>query len=224
MSITQNLKLVRKAIPEEVKLVCVSKFNPVSSILEAYEAGERLFGESKVQELLEKYNQCPEDISWHFIGHLQTNKVKFIVGFVDLIHGVDSVKLLNEINKQASAINKKVNCLIQIHIASEDTKFGFNEEEISGLFVENLDAKYPFINFCGLMGMATFTDNFDVVNNEFKNLQLIFNKTKALNYSYLTNFNILSSGMSDDYHIAISNGSTMVRIGSKIFGSRNYSV
>jgi hypothetical protein len=222
MSIAQNIELIRKGIPEEVKLVCVSKFNPVSSILEAYETGERIFGESKVQELVEKYEQCPKDIEWHFIGHLQTNKVKYLVSFVDLIHGVDSEKLLNEINKQAQKANRKVNCLIQIHIATEDSKFGFDKSELSLLFVENLDQKYPFINFCGLMGMATFTNDIDLVKQEFAHLNQLFLEIKSLNYSYLSDFNILSSGMSDDFPIAIEYGSTMVRIGSKIFGVRNY--
>lgn len=222
MSVAENLHAIRKEIPETVQLVCVSKFHPVSSIIEAYQAGERIFGESKVQELLEKYNQCPNDIEWHFIGHLQTNKVKYIVDFINLIHGVDSERLLSEINKQATKINKKINCLIQVHIATEDTKFGFNDEELLNLFTEDLNLRYPFINFCGLMGMATFTDDSVKINAEFNHLNSLFRRIKTLNYNYLSNFKILSSGMSDDFSAAIRNGSTMIRVGSKIFGSRNY--
>jgi hypothetical protein len=222
MSIAENLKAIRKHIPESVQLVCVTKFHPYESVMEAYHAGERIFGESRVQELTEKHYALPEDICWHFIGHLQTNKVKFIVPFVSLIHGVDSLRLADEINKQSAKIDRITDCLLQIHIASEETKFGFDSQELLEL-IESVDFKnLTNIRVRGLMGMATFTDNKEQVRNEFKSLKSLYDKIKLMKTSQLHDFNILSMGMSDDYQIAIEEGSTMVRIGSSVFGHRQY--
>ena len=222
MSIAVNLQELRKHIPSHVKLICVSKFHPESSIIEAYDCGERVFGENKVQELTRKYENLPTDIQWHFIGHLQTNKVKYIVPFVDLIHGIDSVKLLAEVNKQAAKVNRKVNCLLQMHIAQEETKFGFDEKEISE-FLETMNPDdFSYVNICGLMGMATFTDNKEQTRSEFKNLKRMFDKIKNQYLSTNHHFTELSMGMSDDYQIAIEEGSTMIRIGTTIFGNRVY--
>jgi len=222
MHISENISSLRKNIPANVQLVCVSKFNPNESITEAYEKGERIFGESKVQELCEKYESLPKDISWHFIGHLQSNKIKYIVPFVSLIHGVDSFKLLTEIDKQASKLGKTVNCLLQVHIAREETKFGFSGEEL----VEMLEAgewkSFKSIQLCGLMGMATFTNNSEQVRSEFRYLKMLFNQVKSIYFTNESSFCELSMGMSDDYQIAIEEGSTLVRVGSLIFGHRNY--
>ncbi len=205
-----------------MQLVCVSKFNPNEAILEAYETGERIFGESKVQELCTKYEMLPKDISWHFIGHLQSNKIKYIVPFVQLIHGVDSYKLLTEINKIAEKHEKRVNCLLQVHIAKEETKFGFSADEL----FETLNTKewkhLNNIQICGLMGMATFTDNKVQINSEFKYLKSLFDQIKNDFFVEDKSFCELSMGMSDDYQIAIEQGSTLVRVGSLIFGARNY--
>ncbi|MEA4936181.1 MAG: YggS family pyridoxal phosphate-dependent enzyme [Paludibacter sp.] len=222
MSVVQNLEILRKAIPENVTLVCVSKFHPESSILEAYRYGERVFGESKVQELTEKYLHLPKDIQWHFIGHLQTNKVKYLVPFVKLIHGVDSLKLLAEIDKQATKIDKVVDCLLQVHIATEETKFGFSAEEIIELFESGEIKKNKHVKLRGLMGMATFTQNELQVKNEFQTLKKLFDLIKSKYETNNANFSEISMGMSDDYPIAIKEGSTMVRIGSFIFGNRIY--
>lgn len=222
MSIAQNLKFIKKNIPENVTLVCVSKFHPETALMEAYDAGERVFGESRVQELTEKYNHLPKDIQWHFIGHLQTNKVKFIVPFVSLIHGVDSFKLLAEINKQAEKINRKINCLLQVHIATEESKFGFSAEELMELFESKNIRSLEFINVRGLMAMATFTDNQEQIRNEFLGLKKLFEMIKENYEVNNSDFSEISMGMSDDYKLAIQAGSTMVRIGSSIFGHRVY--
>jgi pyridoxal phosphate enzyme (YggS family) len=220
VSISKNIKEIKTHLPAHVQLVCVSKFNPNNSIIDAYECGERVFGESKVQELCEKYETLTKDISWHFIGHLQSNKIKYIVPFVKLIHGVDSFKLLQEINKQAEKQDKIVNCLLQVHIAKEETKFGFSAEEL----IQVLDAAewktLKNVKVCGLMGMATFTDNTMQIRSEFKTLKSIFDQIKLTYFLSEDSFSILSMGMSDDYTIAIEEGSTMVRVGSSIFGSR----
>ena len=221
--ISENLKIIRNELPENVTLVCVSKFHDQQAILEAYKAGERVFGESKVQELTLKYEQLPSDIQWHFIGHLQTNKVKFIVPFVSLIHGVDSEKLLAEINKQAAKAGKKVNCLLQVHIASEESKFGFSEEELISFLHSQRLSEFENVTIKGLMGMATFTDNIQIIREELSSLRKLFEMVVSESNYHLPNFNTLSMGMSDDYKIAIEEGSTMVRIGSKIFGHRIYS-
>lgn len=222
MSIQSNIHSLRKHIPPHVRLVCVSKFNPNEAIIEAYSSGERIFGESKVQEMCGKSETLPTDIEWHFIGHLQTNKIKYIVPFVSLIHGVDSYKLLAEINKQAEKAGKTINCLIQLHIASEETKFGFSEEELLQMLAANEWRSLKNVNICGLMGMATFTENRKQIREEFKGLKTLFDKVKQHFFHDSPAFCELSMGMSDDYQIAIEEGSTMVRVGSLIFGQRQY--
>jgi len=222
MSIQQNIEAIRKHIPTHVRLVCVSKFHPNEAVLEAYQCGERIFGESKVQELCGKYETLPKDISWHFIGHLQSNKIKFIVPFVDLIHGVDSYKLLEEINKQALKAGKKVNCLLQIHIATEETKFGFSASELMDTLQDGKWKALSGITICGFMGMATYTENKDQILTELKGLKALFDQVKKQYFTDTPSFCELSMGMSDDYNIAIEEGSTMVRIGSSIFGIREY--
>ncbi len=221
MSIAENLQHIKKLLPKEVTLIAVSKTKPESDILEAYNAGQRVFGENKIQEMAEKYEALPKDIQWHMIGHLQSNKVKYMASFVSLIHGVDSFKKLEEINKQAIKNNRVIDCLLQIKIASEDTKFGLSTTEATQLLAsENLK---NLNNICikGFMGMATFTDDETIIKNEFRILKNYLNSSKKYK---TTNFNptILSMGMSGDYEIAIEEGSTMVRIGSSIFGTRNY--
>lgn len=217
MSIKENLLAVTNTIPNSVTLVAVSKTKPMSLIQEAYDEGQRIFGENRVQEMTEKWQKMPKDIKWHMIGHLQRNKVKYMAEYVSLVHGVDSPRLLAEINKQAEKHNRIISCLLQVHIAEEDTKFGFNEEELLELVSNEEFKTYKHIKIEGLMGMATFTDNMDQVRREFKSLKELYAKLKN-NY---TDFNTLSMGMSGDYKIAIEEGSTMVRIGSSIFGSRN---
>ncbi|MGJ8714049.1 MAG: YggS family pyridoxal phosphate-dependent enzyme [Maribacter stanieri] len=217
MSIKENLLAVTNTIPNSVTLVAVSKTKPMSLIQEAYDEGQRIFGENRVQEMTEKWQKMPKDIKWHMIGHLQRNKVKYMAEYVSLVHGVDSPRLLAEINKQAEKHNRVISCLLQVHIAEEDTKFGFNEEELLELVSNEEFKTYKHIKIEGLMGMATFTDNMDQVRREFRSLKDLYAKLKN-NY---TDFNTLSMGMSGDYKIAIEEGSTMVRIGSSIFGSRN---
>jgi len=221
MSITQNLTNIKSQLPAHVTLVAVSKTKPISDLMEAYEAGQRVFGENYVQELVDKHEQMPKDIEWHFIGHLQSRKVKLIVPFVSLIHGVDSLKLLEEINKQALKNNRIVDCLLQIHIAEEDTKFGLDEIELSEILkqVQNDKENFKNIRIVGLMGMATFTDNLNQIEKEFKQLKTIFDKYKQIDTMNIK-LQSLSMGMSGDYQLAISCGSTMVRIGSSIFGNR----
>jgi PLP dependent protein len=222
MSIQRNIEEIRKHIPAHVKLVCVSKFHPNETLMEAYKCGERVFGESKVQELCGKQESLPTDISWHFIGHLQSNKIKYIVPFVELIHGVDSYKLLEEINKQALKAGKTVNCLLQIHIAQEETKFGFSAEELIQTLSEGKWKELSGVNICGLMGMATYTDNREQIRNEFKGLKGLLDLVKEQYFSEYPTFCELSMGMSDDYLLAIEEGSTLVRVGSSIFGHREY--
>jgi pyridoxal phosphate enzyme (YggS family) len=199
---------------KNVTLVAVSKTKPVSDIMELYELGQRDFGENYVQELVEKAEQLPKDIRWHFIGHLQSNKVKYIAPFVHLIHGVDSERLLKEINKQAAKLNKTIDVLLQIHIAKEETKFGLDEEELNLIMSQFENLKMENIRVCGLMGMASFSEDMDLVRKEFQYLKHLFN--------HYSNLQILSMGMSGDYKIAMEEGSTMVRIGSLLFGARNY--
>jgi PLP dependent protein len=221
MSIKENLAEIKSELPKEVTLVAVSKTKPLEMIREAYEAGQRDFGENYAQELAEKELQLPKDIRWHAIGHLQTNKVKYIAPFVHLIHAVDSLKLLEEINKQARKLRRDINCLLQIYIATEDTKFGFSFEECEQLFQSEEFKKLKNIKVVGLMGMASNTSNNAQVKNEFHSLKTFFDKHKHLDTLNLK-LEILSTGMSSDYKIAIEEGSTMVRIGSNIFGERNY--
>ena len=222
MSVQQNIISIRKHIPAHVQLVCVSKFHPDEELLEAYNAGERVFGESKVQEMCGKQQRLPKDIHWHFIGHLQTNKIKQIVPFVELIHGVDTFKLLVEINKQAEKQNRKVNCLLQVYIASEITKFGFSPDELKSLLATAEWQALKNINIAGLMGMASFTDDKNQIRSEFKSLKMLFDELKNMYFVDNASFKEISMGMSDDYQIAIEEGSTMVRVGSSIFGVRNY--
>ena len=213
MSITKNLNHLYKNISKDIVVVAVSKTKPNEDILEAYNSGHKSFGENKVQELIEKHNALPNDIQWHFIGHLQRNKVKNIIKFIHLIHSVDSYKLLNEINKRAKNENRVVDCLIQVKIANEENKYGFNFEEIDDVI--NFSKNLNHINVKGFMGMCTLTNNNNIINNEFSKLQNIFNNYKS------KTLNILSMGMSNDYNLAIENGSNMIRLGSIIFGKRN---
>ena len=219
MSIKNNLLHIKATLPEHVTLVAVSKTKPVSDLMEAYEAGQRIFGENKIQEMAEKWEQMPKDIQWHMIGHVQTNKVKFMAPFVSLIHGVDSLKLLQEINKQAVKNNRIIDCLLQIYIAEEETKFGLDEEELASLLSSSEFHEIKNIRIVGLMGMATFTDNKDQIKKEFLHLKTIFDTTKELKTENCQ-LETISMGMSGDYQLAIECGSTMVRIGSSIFGGR----
>ncbi|MGJ5642072.1 YggS family pyridoxal phosphate-dependent enzyme [Formosa sp. S-31] len=221
MSIQNQLNTIKSALPQQVTLVAVSKTKPVSDILEAYNAGQRIFGENKIQEMAEKHEQLPKDIEWHMIGHVQRNKVKYMASFVNLIHGVDNEKLLVEINKQALKHKRIINCLLQIKIADEDSKFGMSEHEATTLLQSEVFASLKNINIVGLMGMATFTDNESQIKAEFTQLKTIFNTISALKET-TEDFKIISMGMSGDYELAIACGSTMVRIGSSIFGARNY--
>lgn len=227
MSISENLSLIQSSIPKEVTLVAVSKTKPVSDLLQAYEAGQRIFGENKIQEMLEKYQQLPKDIQWHMIGHVQTNKVKQMASFVSLIHGVDSLKLLEEINKQAQKTNRVIDCLLQIHIAVEESKFGLDENELQDLLQSTNFRQMKSIRIVGLMGMASFTEDQNQIKKEFLHLRSIFERIKQQDSLHSgptgiggSNLNILSMGMSGDYQLAIACGSTMVRIGSSIFGGR----
>lgn len=216
MSIEQNLNKIKETLPEHVSLVAVSKTKPVSLLQEAYDIGQRIFGENKIQEMTQKWETMPKDIEWHMIGHVQRNKVKYMAEFVSLIHGVDSFKLLKEINKQAVKHDRVINCLLQMHIAEEDTKFGLDENELNAIIESEDFNQLENIKVVGLMGMATFTDNTEQVSREFNQLKAIYNKLQEK----LEGLTVLSMGMSGDYKIAISEGSTMVRIGSSIFGSR----
>ena len=216
MSIEQNLSKIKSSLPENVTLVAVSKTKPISDLMEAYNSGQRIFGENKIQEMAEKWEQMPKDIQWHMIGHVQTNKVKFMAKFVSLIHGVDSLKLLEEINKQALKNNRLIDCLLQIHIAEEETKFGLDKKELNDILTSTAFQEMKNIRIFGLMGMATFTDNQNQIKKEFNSLKSIFDQFTIHN-SQMT---ILSMGMSSDYQLAIESGSTMVRIGSSIFGER----
>ena len=212
MLIERNLRILKSSIPDNIDIVAVSKTKPINDLKEAYHAGQRIFGENKVQEMVSKFDQLPKDILWHMIGHLQTNKVKYIASFVNTIHSVDSHKLLKEIQKQALKYNREIKCLIQIRIANEETKFGIKPSELEEFL--NFSKTLPNIEISGLMGMASFTEDKNQIRNEFRSLSNLYN-------SY-DNLRVLSMGMSGDYQIAIEEGSTMVRIGSKIFGERNY--
>ncbi|MCL4117739.1 UNVERIFIED_CONTAM: hypothetical protein GTU68_062381 [Idotea baltica] len=218
MSIKNNLAQIRKNITENVTLVAVSKTKPNSAVEEAYASDQRVFGENKVQEMVQKWETLPKDIEWHMIGHLQRNKVKYMAEFVSLIHGVDSLRLLQEINKQAKKHNRVIDCLFQIHIAEEDTKFGLDKIEIEEIITSGELNNLENVQIVGLMGMATFTDNKSQVRKEFGGLKVIFDALK----NTIPSISVLSMGMSGDYQIAIEEGSTMIRVGSSIFGSRNY--
>lgn len=222
MSVQSNLKEVIATLPPQVRLVAVSKFHPNEALQEAYDAGQRIFGESKVQEMTQKYESLPKDIEWHFIGHLQTNKIKYMAPYVAMIHGVDSFRLLVEINKQAAKAGRIIPCLLQIHIAQEETKFGFSFEECREMLAQGEWKSLKNISLCGLMGMATNTEDETDIQKEFQSLGTFFQKIKKEFFNENPSFKELSMGMSDDYPIAIENGSTLVRVGSRIFGNRYY--
>lgn len=223
MSVGESIKEFNRLLePTNCKLVAVSKTKPVELIKEAYEAGQLDFGENKVQELREKPQQLPGDLRWHMIGHLQTNKVKYLAPFIYLIHAVDSYKLLAEINKQAKKNDRVINCLLQIHIAQEEHKFGFDEAGLNELLSSAEFQSLQHIKIVGLMGMATYTENMDQVKSEFRNLKRIFDEVKSAYSTANLEMSEISMGMSDDYQIAIEEGSTLIRVGSKIFGARNY--
>ena len=215
--IKQNLEKIRAELSNKIVLVAVSKTKPIQDLKDAYEAGQRVFGENKIQEMVTTYEALPKDIQWHMIGHLQRNKVKYMAHFVDLIHGVDSLKTLKEINKQALKHNRIINCLIQVRIAKEETKFGLSYEEVLNILNSDELKTFKNVKITGLMGMATFTKDETIIEKEFSKLNSFFesNQTKY-------NLETLSMGMSGDYKIGIRNGSTMIRVGSSIFGARNY--
>ena len=222
MSVSDNLNKVRQHIPSSVTLVAISKTHPVEHVMEAYNAGQRIFGENKVQEMVSKYEVMPKDIQWHLVGHLQTNKIKYIAPFVSLIHSVDSLKLLTAINKEAVKANRVIDCLLQVYIAEEETKFGLSSDELKELLESEQYKQLTHVRICGVMGMATFTDNEAQVRKEFKNLKTIFTSLKNSYFPSIDSFKHISMGMSGDYAIAIDEGSTMIRVGSSIFGHRVY--
>lgn len=219
MSISLNLAKIKSSLPKDVTLVAVSKTKPMTDLIEAYNAGQRIFGENKVQEMVEKFNYMPKDVDWHMIGHLQRNKVKYIAGFVSLIHAVDSERLLIEIDKQGFKNDRRINCLLQLKIAQEDSKYGMDYSDAKVLLNSDWLSNLKHANIVGLMGMATFTSDMAVVKSEFTFLKSCYDELKDQGHQ----LDILSMGMSGDYPIAIENGSSMVRIGSHIFGARNYS-
>lgn len=222
MNIGKNISEINKKLPAKVRLVAVSKTKPNSDILEAYHAGQRIFGENKIQDLTKKYEELPKDIEWHFIGHPQTNKVKYIASFVSLIHGVDSFKLLKTIDKEARKNNRVIKVLLQFHIAEEATKFGLSLDEASTILGSDEFQKLKNVEVVGVMGMATYTDDENQVRNEFQMLKSIFITLKNEYFSDSDSFSEISMGMSGDYPIAIEEGSTLIRVGSIIFGARNY--
>lgn len=217
MSISKSITRFKNDLPNHVELVAVSKTKPISDLQEAYDAGQRIFGENKIQEMTEKWEQLPKDIKWHMIGHVQTNKVKYMAPYVSLVHAVDRIKLLKEINKQAQNNDRVIDVLLQLKIAEEDSKFGMEEAEIVALFEDNALAAFPNVRVKGLMGMASFTDDKEQIGNEFKKLSAVYQRFRES-----AKLSILSCGMSGDYDIAIAHGSTMIRVGSAIFGARNY--
>ena len=220
--ISERINTLKSELPQGVRLVAVSKFHPVEAIAEAYEAGQRIFGESKVQEVCAKQELLPKDIEWHFIGHLQTNKVKYLVPFVTLIHGIDSYRLLAEVDKQAAKVDRVVDCLLQIHIAREETKFGFSMEECRQMLTTGEWKQLHHVRICGVMGMATNTEDMKQVEEEFASLSAFFREIKLQWFADVEYFKEISMGMSHDYHQAIAQGSTLVRVGTFIFGERNY--
>ncbi len=221
--IAGNISLIKKKLPDNVKLVAVSKTHPAEAVKEAYLAGQRIFGENKVQELVSKYEELKDlDIKWHLIGHLQTNKVKYIASFVEMIHSVDSLKLLEEINKHSEKNSRVTDCLLQFHIATEESKFGLDLSEAEEMLSSVQFKGMSNIRICGVMGMASFSDDESLIRAEFSELRRIYNKLKQTYFSQNTYFSELSMGMSSDWNIAIEEGSTMIRVGSIIFGNRNY--
>jgi PLP dependent protein len=223
MSIQENLNNIKSSLPKHVTLVAVSKTKPIADLMEAYNAGQRIFGENKIQEMADKYEAMPKDIQWHMIGHVQKNKVKYMASFVALIHGVDDIKLLEEINKQALKHNRIINCLLQIKIASEDSKFGMTSHDATDLLQSEAFSVLKNIRVTGLMGMATFTEDESQIKKEFQLLKHTFDTLKSLE-SFNFKPEIISMGMSGDYPLAIACGSNMIRVGSSIFGERNYSI
>jgi len=221
MNIKNNITQFSKKLPPGVTLVAVSKMQPIENLKEAYEAGQRIFGENKVQEMREKFSLLPPDIQWHMIGHVQTNKVKYIIPFVHLIHSVDSIKLLLEIEKQATKNNRIISCLLQVHIAEEDSKFGFDEKDIRELITFPLWKDLKHIKIKGLMGMATFTPQQDQIRKEFRKLKTLFDELKEQTLPLQVQMEELSMGMTGDYRIALEEGSTMIRIGTALFGIRD---
>lgn len=220
--IQEEINEIKASLPSHVRLVAVSKFHPVEALQEAYEAGQRIFGESKVQEMTQKHEALPKDIEWHFIGHLQTNKIKYMAPYVSLIHGVDSYKLLAEINKQAIKVDRIIPCLLQIHIAQEETKFGFSMDECTDMLEQGTWKTLENVQIAGVMGMATNTEDETQIAQEFETLSSFFHKIKDKYFKEAPSFKEISMGMSDDYLLAIEKGSTLIRIGSKIFGERHY--
>lgn len=222
MSISENLNKIKSTLPAGVRLVAVSKTKPESDIMEAYNAGHRIFGENHAQEMKQKHADLPADIEWHFIGHLQTNKIKYIIDYVKLIHSIDSANLLQAVNKEAAKHNVVVDCLLQFHIATEETKFGMNLDEARQLLESDEFRAMKNVRICGVMGIGSLTDDKDQTNREFANLKQIFDTLKASYFTGKDEFKELSMGMSGDYQLAIAHGSTMVRVGSSIFGQRYY--
>ena len=222
MRIKNNITQIKDSLPDSVKLIAVSKFHPAGTVKKVYDAGQRIFGESRVQELVAKQPALPEDIEWHFIGTLQSNKVKYIAPFISMIQSVDSLKLMQEIDHQAGKCNRKIRVLIEVHIAEEESKHGFSDKESKDLFSNGTIMQFPNILVCGLMGMATFTENTEQVRREFRKLHNLFDEIKSMPATDKSVFSELSMGMSDDYKTAIEEGSTMVRIGTAIFGTREY--
>jgi hypothetical protein len=220
MDIGENISEIKSSLPERVRLVAVTKTKPPEIIEKAYRAGHKIFGENKVQELLQKYEKLPKDIEWHFIGHLQSNKTKYIAPFVSMIHGIDSFKILKSVNKEAAKHGRVIPCLLQFHIARESTKFGLSEEEAFEILGSGTFAVMKNVRIAGVMGMATFTDDTSLVRSEFRSLRTIFEKLKDRYFSEDPSFREISMGMSDDYDLAVEEGCTIVRIGSKIFGLR----
>jgi PLP dependent protein len=220
MDIGKNIAEIKQSLPDEVKLVAVSKKKLPEIIMQAYNAGQKIFGENKAQELIQKQEELPNDIEWHFIGHLQTNKAKYLTPFVSMIHGIDSLKILKTVNKEAQKNNRIIPCLLQFHIAEESTKFGLSEEEAHEILDSPEYKTLRNVSIVGVMGMATFTDNEEQVRNEFRFLKKIFDKLKKEYFPRKKGFKEISMGMSDDYAIAVEGGSTIVRIGSNIFGAR----
>jgi len=220
--IQEEIQAIKAGLPEGVRLVAVSKFHPIEALQDAYDGGQRIFGESKVQEMTQKYEALPKNIEWHFIGHLQTNKIKYMAPYVALIHGVDSYKLLAEINKQAAKAGRIIPCLLQIHIAQEETKFGFSTEECRAMLKEGQWRQLDHVQIAGVMGMATNTEDETQIRREFSTLSAFFQEIKEAYFKEVSSFKEISMGMSDDYPLAIEEGSTLIRIGSRIFGARNY--
>lgn len=222
MSIAENIDQIKAGLPAHVQLVAVSKTKPNDLIMEAYHHGQRIFGENKVQEMAAKYESLPKDIEWHFIGHLQTNKIKYIAPFVHLIHGVDSFKLLKSIDSEAKKAGRMISCLLQFHIAEEETKYGLSIEEALEMLDSEAYKNLQNIRLCGVMGMATYTEDENKIRKEFAHLKACFDQLKSRYFAHDNLFKEISMGMSGDYSIAIEEGSTMIRIGSNIFGERNY--